>query len=363
MENHQENDKGITEAFRLFSRLSLIFILSTALLFLGYLSYEMTHQPTNPALVKIKSKSYSGGGNYSGNNNQADYSKLWQAPDIKALAQEGEENELIRYGRELIKNTAEYLGPKGKVMQIANGLNCQNCHLEAGTAPFAINFSPLAANYPKLRARSGKVEDLHHRVNECFERSMNGSPPPAQSREIKAILAYIKWLGKDVPKGQNPEGSGFVPLKHLGRAAESSKGKPIYEAQCSRCHGNQGEGKKFTHGRSYEYPPLWGSDSYNTAAGIYRVERMAKFIKANMPYGVSHKAMTISDEQAWDLAAYINSQPHPHKVFTQDWPNILDKAPDEPFGPYADSYSEQQHKYGPFPPIVEEIKKLRSVNP
>ena len=36
---------------------------------------------------------------------------------------------LVRYGRDLIANTAHYLGPQGIVDHRTNGMNCQNCHL------------------------------------------------------------------------------------------------------------------------------------------------------------------------------------------------------------------------------------------
>ena len=81
-----------------------------------------------------------------------------------------------------------------------------------------------------------------------------------------------------------------------------------------------------------------------------------------MPFGVSYKNPTLTDEEAWDIAAFINSQPHPVKKFPQDWPNLLTKAIDYPFGPYADSFSEEQHKYGPYPPIIEAIKELKKNN-
>src|SRR5688572_10010412 len=45
---------------------------------------------------------------------------------------DGEEREMVRYGEELIAHTSKYLGPEGIVARITNGMNCQNCHLEAG---------------------------------------------------------------------------------------------------------------------------------------------------------------------------------------------------------------------------------------
>ena len=60
----------------------------------------------------------------------------------------------------------------------------------------------------------------------------------------------------------------------------------------------------------------------------------------------------LSDEDAWDVAAFINSQPRPEITFHSDWPNISKKPFDHPFGPYADSFPSRQHKYGPFSPMI-----------
>ena len=279
----------------------------------------------------------------------------WRAPADAAIP-EGEAGEEIRYGRELIAHTSEYLGPKGKVMPISNGMNCQNCHLDAGTRPFGNNFGAVASTYPKFRARSGTEETIEKRVNDCFERSLNGKPLAEDSREMKAIVAYIRWLGKDVPKGIAPEGSGLLNLAFLDRAADPQKGQLIYEQKCVTCHGTNGNGISNADGTTYTYPPLWGEHSYNTGAGLYRLSRIAGYIKANMPWGATYNAPQLTDEEAWDVAAYINSMYHPIKDFAHDWPDISKKPVDHPFGPFTDNFSEEQHKYGPYKPIVEKQK-------
>ena len=63
----------------------------------------------------------------------------------------------IRYGRNLIAHTAQYLGPKGSVAAITNGMNCQNCHLDAGTKPWGNNYGSVASTYPRFRDRSGNI--------------------------------------------------------------------------------------------------------------------------------------------------------------------------------------------------------------
>jgi thiosulfate dehydrogenase len=256
--------------------------------------------------------------------------------------------DLIRYGRDLIANTSYYLGPRGTVTHISNGMNCQNCHLDAGTKPWGNNFGAVASTYPKFRERSGSVESIEKRVNDCLERSLNGKALDSSSKEMRAIIAYIHWLGTDVPKGSKPKGSGIMDLARLTRAADPLKGQTVYVFTCKRCHGKNGEGQINIERTGYTYPPLWGKNSYNTGAGLFRLSRLAGYVKNNMPDPLYYHSPQLTDEEAWDVAAYINSQPRPTKDISTDWPNSKKKPFDHPFGPYADGMSEEQHKYGPW---------------
>ncbi|HSU29394.1 MAG TPA: c-type cytochrome [Chitinophagaceae bacterium] len=295
----------------------------------------------------------------SGKKAQAskDETNEWQGPDINLLPNT-EEGNMIRYGRELIANTSTYLGPKGRVMQVSNGMNCQNCHVESGTRAFGNALAIAAKTYPKFRPRSGKIESLEFRINECMERSLNGQALDSQSKEMKAMKAYLLWIGKGLKPGMTLAGFTTIELPYLTRAADQVAGKQIFETQCVRCHGFDGSGLMLPDSSGYLYPPLWGLGSYNTSAGLYRISRLAAFIKYNMPFNPVQTPPQLSDEDAWDLAAYISSQPRPEKKFSYDWPKLETKPPDFPFGPYADAFSEKQHKYGPFTPIKEAAKKL-----
>jgi thiosulfate dehydrogenase len=162
----------------------------------------------------------------------------------------------------------------------------------------------------------------------------------------------MKWLGQDVKKGSKPHGSGIEKLAYLDRAADPQKGKVVYTAQCQSCHGANGEGLLTPNELEYAYPPLWGANSYNDGAGLYRISNFAGYVKNNMPFQLtSHENPKLTEEECWDVAAYVNSQPRPHKDQSKDWPNYDKKPIDFAFGPYADDFSESQHKYGPFKPI------------
>jgi thiosulfate dehydrogenase len=165
---------------------------------------------------------------------------------------------------------------------------------------------------------------------------------------MRAIIAWFEWLGKNVEKGVVPKGSGITTLPFLSRAADPSKGRLVYEKHCSLCHGQEGEGAKHPDSVEWKYPPLAGEHSYNTGAGLFRLSRFAGYVKNNMPHGTDWQDPVLTDEEAWDVAAYINSLPRPVKHFPGDWPDISAKPFDHPFGPYADSLSERRHKYGPF---------------
>ena len=280
---------------------------------------------------------------------------IWSPADITALDSSAESRQII-YGRELIANTSAYLGPKGSVMHISNGMNCQNCHLDAGTKLYGNNYSAVAATYPKYRERSGSVESIYKRVNDCLERSLNGNSLDTASREMQAIKAYIVWLGKDMPREKKVKGAGITELKYPDRAADPLAGKIVYVQRCQSCHKDNGEGKLQPDGKTYQYPPLWGAHSYNNGAGLYRLSRIAGYVQSNMPFGASYNAPQLTDEEAWDVAAYISSQPRPMKDISKDWPRIAAKPVDHPFGPYADTFSEAQHKFGPFLPIAEAKK-------
>jgi thiosulfate dehydrogenase len=103
---------------------------------------------------------------------------------------------------------------------------------------------------------------------------------------------------------------------------------------------------------------LWGPLSYNDAAGLYRLSNFAGYVKYNMPLGARHDAPVLTDEEAWDVAAYVNSRPRPHKNVPSDWPDVRKKPFDHPFGPYADRYSERQHKFGPFGPLKAQFEAM-----
>ncbi|WP_373514864.1 c-type cytochrome [Persicitalea sp.] len=342
MEDEREIIRNIIKLIRLLKGL-VFFVAGVALLVVGY-ALGFFGQPVAQGSVLESSHLP------ENSTPPAPPNALWQAPDSTTIPA-GAEGEKIRYGKELIAHTSVYLGPEGKVLAMSNGMNCQNCHLKAGTVPYGNNFGRVASAYPKIRKRSGKMVDYEARINDCFERSLNGQKLAEHSPEMQAMVAYLKWVGGGVGKGEELPGFGRFQIEPLDRPADPKRGKQVFGQYCVQCHGPNGEGQLATNGREWTYPPLYGEGSYNIGAGLYRVSGFAAFVKANMPYGVTFENTLLTDEEAWDVAAYVNSMRRPKKDLSQDWPDISQKPVDHPFGPYADSFTEQQHKYGPFDPM------------
>lgn len=136
------------------------------------------------------------------------------------------------------------------------------------------------------------------------------------------------------------------------------KGKRVFNTICIKWHGSNSQGVKVSGSFIYQYPPLWGNDSYNNGAGMTRVITAAQIIKVNMPFGTTFEAPVLSDEEAYDVAGYINQQKRPEKVNrAQDFPDLNRKPVSTPYPPYVDLFSIDQHQLGPFQPIMEFYKQ------
>jgi thiosulfate dehydrogenase len=287
----------------------------------------------------------------------------WKSLDIDSVGND-ELGKLIKYGYALTKDTANLIGPAVEdpaKRYSGNNLTCESCHLQGGTQPYAMPLVGVWGQFPQYRQREGRVGTLEERINGCMERSMNGRALPLASQEMKAYLAFIKWLSTGIPDGAKLLGAGMLNVKEPGRAADLNHGKLVFAQVCASCHGPDGLGQHAASGAGYQFPPLWGPDSYNNGAGMTRLLVAAAFIKHNMPFGTTYAAPVLSDEDAYDVAAFINSAERPEKAgLANDYPNLLQKPVDSPFGPYADEFSITQHKLGPFDEIRAKVKELRA---
>lgn len=264
--------------------------------------------------------------------------------------------EEVRYGRELLLNTAMYIGPEGiHGKYLGNKMNCTNCHQNAGTKAYSFNLMLSHGRYPQYRAREGRVLTLADRVNNCIERPHNGKPLPLDSREMVAILSYLKWIYGFVPRTGPVAGTESLEIAFPPRAANPERGQTLYMQHCRTCHGPNGEGQLRADQRAYAYPPLWGDKAYQQGSSMSRVIKLAGWLKANMPYGkASWEKPFLTDEEALDIAAFINDDRIHYRPggAVSDYPHAHKKPIDYAVGPFVDTFSAAQHKFGPFEPIV-----------
>lgn len=276
-------------------------------------------------------------------------------PDFNSLP-DGELKEMVKYGYELMVNTAYYIGPNGiKGKHLGNKMNCTNCHQNAGTKNYSFSLIHSHNEYPQYRAREDRVLTLSDRVNNCINRPHNGKEISYTSKEMTAFLSYFKFLS-DWAEANNIKHEKVINIALSTEAADYKQGEKLYMQHCASCHKPDGSGQMRADSVCYEYPPLWGNFAYQAGSSMHRVIKLAQWIKANMPYKIATAEKPfLTDKEAYDIAAFINNDSL-HSRPTQalvDYPNPLTKPIDYGVGPFADNFSAYQHKFGPHKPIYD----------
>ncbi|MFO1158194.1 MAG: c-type cytochrome [Reyranellaceae bacterium] len=221
------------------------------------------------------------------------------------------DGDLITYGFRLIAETYAVIGPEvgDPALRLAgNNLACRNCHLDVGTSRAGLPLVGVFKTFPKYSERDKRVISLAERINECMTRSMNGRELSEGSRELNGFLAYLRFIGEPAPLFAPSAPAAALP-------PDANRGAEVYATVCAACHGPDGLGKRkgpVGDARGYEFPPLWGPDSYNDGAGMDRYPRIVGFVQRNMPRGTDPQHPVLSLQQAWDVSAYVISKPRPH---------------------------------------------------
>ncbi|MDE2515301.1 MAG: c-type cytochrome [Rhodospirillales bacterium] len=214
---------------------------------------------------------------------------------------------------------------------VGNTLSCSNCHLEGGRLADAAPLWAAWVAFPAYRAKNHHVNTFAERMQGCFRFSMNGKAPPTDSKVLVALQTYSAWLAKGAPVGAAMAGRGYPKLAKPASAPDYARGQKVYAAHCALCHGENGEGR--VAGGQTVFPPLWGPHSYNWGAGMTSIVNAAGFVKANMPLGLGN---TLSDQDAWDVAAYLDSQERPQDPrFTGNVAETRKKFHDSPSSMYG----------------------------
>lgn len=262
----------------------------------------------------------------------------WRPPSIADLPHDSLAG-AIRRGLALITATADSLPHF-----VGGNLSCTSCHLDQGRRATAAPLTGSFARYPRYIERTGAVVSMEDRINYCMTRSLAGSRLPNDSREMQDMLAYLAFMSRGVPIGAQLPVQGMPAMpKGVG---DTARGANVYRASCARCHGLDGGGM-------LKVPALWGAKSFSIGASMARQERAASFIRHNMPFD---KPGTLSDGEAYDVAAYITSRPRP---------DMPEKARDWPFGgaPSDVPYDTRGHVAFHPPPLLPRPNPARAVVP
>jgi thiosulfate dehydrogenase len=269
------------------------------------------------ALVVAAACGGTGGGTASTSAAKAAFDEAAWRPPREADIPADSLGASIRRGLYLLRFTPESL-PQFAM----SGLRCTSCHQDDGLKPTAAPLAGSHARFPKYLSRSGAVIALSDRVNYCFTRSLAGNALPVGSREMTDILAYLAFISKDVPVGAKMAGAaGLIAMKDT-LVGDTARGRAKFETTCAVCHQKDGSGTPPA------IPPLWGPKAYSIGASMAREERAASFIWHNMPQTAPG---SLTPQEAFDLAAYVNSHPRPDSPGKEDdWP-MGGAPPDTPY--------------------------------
>ena len=115
-----------------------------------------------------------------------------------------------RRGRALLNHTRDSLPS-----HVGNALVCTNCHQQLGTLRNGMGWVGVYARFPQYRSRAGATQLIEDRVNDCFKRSLNGTPLVPESRDMRDIVAYMAFLSTGYPVGAETDGQGLPKMEPL----------------------------------------------------------------------------------------------------------------------------------------------------
>ena len=238
---------------------------------------------------------------------ETESSGIFQPPGDDQIP-DGPFGDAVRRGQAIFRNTST-----NATDHVGNGLACANCHLGEGREAYSAPMWAAWGRYPQYRSKNKQINTMEDRVRGCFQYSMNaqhsasGEAPPRGDDIYKDLQSYFYWLATGAPTNVAMEGTGFGKVAETENGYSHERGREVFAENCAVCHGGDGQGQTDINGR-YVFPPLWGANSYNWGAGMARIDTAAAFIKNNMPLS---QPGSLSDQQAWDVAAYIDSFERP----------------------------------------------------
>ncbi len=243
----------------------------------------------------------------------------------------------VSLGYLYMHHTSETLGPDGNTAYPDTGepyvttvTACSSCHFTGGHVPFGSPVYQSPSKYqpdpdtglgPYFRPL-GYHRDLEDSIIDCFRNCMNAERAPAKDDPVMiALVDYVHWVSDGIidPAMRNdwnllpPEAGPRLPsiAGVSSMRADPVRGASLYAGSCSDCHNEDGPGAgEYRTGEERpRIPALWGiQDGYSRGAAFYRTPVLAAYVQKHMPYDDPE---TLSNQDALDIAAYINAPDKP----------------------------------------------------
>ena len=144
----------------------------------------------------------------------------YSAPPDSAIPRD-ERGASIRRGLALLTRTTDSLPAHAP-----GNIQCASCHVDGGRRSDAASLLGVYARYPRYMDRADAVVSIEERVNNCFMRSLAGTPLADDGRDMRDILAYLAFLSQAVPRDARVRGQGMPTMPAL--TGDSARGAPLF---------------------------------------------------------------------------------------------------------------------------------------
>lgn len=136
--------------------------------------------------------------------------------------------------------------PDGK-----DGASCATCHQDA-----TVSMKGVAARYPAVDPKSGKLLNIEGRINQCRTERMGTSALPYESGELLGLTSFIAFQSRGMPRHVSIDGAAR-PLFEQGRTLFGTRMGQLNLA-CAQCHtehwGQKLRGDTISQGQSHGWP-------------------------------------------------------------------------------------------------------------
>jgi sulfur-oxidizing protein SoxA len=175
------------------------------------------------------------------------------------------------------------------------GRSCASCHGES-----AAGMKGVAARYPRMDARAGRLINLEGRINLCRERHQAAEQLEPESGELLALTAHVAYQSRGLPAAVTLD-EHTRPAFERGRALYSTRIGQMNLA-CTHCHDRSwgrallGETISQGHGNAY---PAYRLEWQGVGSLQRRIRACFYGLRAEMPAHGAQELLDLELYLAW----------------------------------------------------------------